>query len=166
MSKSTMSNLIIRSATLGDTAAVDALLQRSYPRLLKADYPPSVLVAALPAMTRAQPKLMTSGTYFLAERDGVVLGAGGWTANSRRAGWGDVRHVVTDDRALRQGVGRAIMDHTWNTARAAGLTHMECWATLTAVPFYEAMGLTVIEPMTVQLQGAIDFPAIRMQRAL
>lgn len=161
-----MPELTIRPATPADTAAVDALLQRSYPRLLKADYPPSVLVAAIPAMTRARPSLMASGTYYLAEEDGTVLGAGGFTVNRRRARWGDIRHVVTDDRHLRRGIGRALMAHTFAEARGAGLRALECWATLTAVPFYEAVGFEQVEPMVVQLQGAIDFPAMRMQRAL
>ncbi|MEM6276791.1 MAG: GNAT family N-acetyltransferase [Pseudomonadota bacterium] len=156
----------IRPATLADTAAVDALLQRTYPRLLKADYPPSVLVGAIPAMTRAQPKLMACGTYYLAEENGRVLGAGGWTPKARRRGWGDIRHVVTDDRELRRGIGRALMEHSFELARATGLSHMECWATLTAVPFYEAVGFRLIGPMTVLLQGAIEFPAMRMELAL
>lgn len=161
-----MGEITIRPATRADTGAVDALLQRTYPRLLKADYPPSVLVAALPAMTRAQPALMTSGTYYLAEKGGQVLGAGGWTRSRARPGWGDIRHVVTDDRALRRGVGRAILEHSFAAARGAGLEALECWATLTAVPFYTALGFREVGPMVVQLQGAIDFPAVRMERGL
>jgi hypothetical protein len=34
----------IRATTRRDIAAVDALLARAYPRLLKGDYPPSTLV--------------------------------------------------------------------------------------------------------------------------
>ncbi|WP_147125636.1 GNAT family N-acetyltransferase [Shimia ponticola] len=161
-----MGDFIIRAATPADTGHVDALLQRTYPRLLKADYPPSVLVAAIPAMTRARPQLMSCGTYYLAIENGQVLGAGGWTPDRKRAGWGDIRHVVTDDRHLRRGIGRAIMEHSFATARGAGLQHLECWATLTAEPFYASVAFQRIGPMTVQLQGAIDFPAIRMQRAL
>ncbi|MEL6914206.1 MAG: GNAT family N-acetyltransferase [Pseudomonadota bacterium] len=161
-----MAEFLIRTATPADTLAVDALLGRSYPRLLKADYPPSVLVAAIPAMARARPSLMASGTYYLALEDGAVLGAGGYTPNRRRAGWGDVRHVVTDDRHLRRGIGRALMEHTFARARSVGLGALECWATLTAVPFYEAVGFETVEPMVVQLQGAISFPAMRMQRRL
>ncbi|MCH2078804.1 MAG: GNAT family N-acetyltransferase [Rhodobacteraceae bacterium] len=157
----------IRPATPADTASVDALLQRTYPRLLKADYLPSVLVGAIPAMTRAQPALMSCGTYFLAEAtDGAIVGAGGWTRDRRRRTKGHVRHVVTDDRTLRLGVGRALMEHSFATAKAAGIKEMECWATLTAVRFYKAVGFREIGPMNVQLQGAIDFPAIRMERAL
>jgi len=33
-----------RATTKRDVAAVDVLLARAYPRLLKADYPPSTLV--------------------------------------------------------------------------------------------------------------------------
>lgn len=161
-----MGDFIIRAATPADTGHVDALLQRTYPRLLKADYPPSVLVAAIPAMTRARPQLMSCGTYYLAIENAQVLGAGGWTPDRKRAGWGDIRHVVTDDRHLRRGIGRAIMEHSFATARSAGLEHLECWATLTAEPFYASVGFQRIGPMTVQLQGAIDFPAIRMQRPL
>ncbi len=157
----------IRVAQPSDTAAVDALLQRSYPRLLKADYAPSVLVGAIPAMTRAQPALMACGTYFLAVRgDGSVIGAGGWTPDRTRKGQGHIRHVVTDDRVLRQGVGRAVMERSFETARASGCVHLECWATLTAVPFYSSVGFQEIGPMVVQLQGAIDFPAMRMERIL
>lgn len=46
--------LILRPATLDDLAAVDRLLADSYPRLLAADYAPSVLVTALPIISRAQ----------------------------------------------------------------------------------------------------------------
>ncbi|MEM1237118.1 MAG: GNAT family N-acetyltransferase [Pseudomonadota bacterium] len=158
--------LLIRPATPADTGGVDTLLQRSYPRLLKAEYAPSVLVAAIPAMTRAQPKLMASGTYYVAELAGEIVGAGGWTRDGKRRQRGHIRHVVTDDRQLRRGIGRALMERSFATARAAGIREMECWATLTAVPFYEAVGFRQLGSMVVQLQGAIDFPAIRMERGL
>ena len=57
----------IRPGTRADLARVDALLSRSYPRLLKRDYPPSVLVTALPLISRAQPALLDSGSYYVAE---------------------------------------------------------------------------------------------------
>ena len=80
--------MIIRPTTAADLAAVDALLARSYPKLLKADYPPSVLVTALPVIARAQPKLITCGTYYVVEEDGQILGAGGLDAGQGRDGSG------------------------------------------------------------------------------
>ncbi|WP_224825824.1 GNAT family N-acetyltransferase [Cognatishimia sp. MH4019] len=156
----------IRTATPGDLGAVDRLLRRSYPKLLKADYPPSTLVLALPGMIKARPSLMACGTYYVAEGDnGQLLGAGGWTRKGRETR-GDIRHVVTDPLALRQGIGRALMQHSFAVARANGLVTLECWATRTAVPFYKAVGFEVLGPMEVTLGTGVVFPAVRMERAL
>lgn len=157
----------VRPARPGDLAALDALFARAYPKLLKADYPPSVLVTALPLISRAQPALLSSGTFFVAEtRSGGIIGAGGWTPRAGLGGVGDIRHVVTDDRALRQGVARAVMETVFDTARAAGIGLLDCKATRTAVPFYMAMGFAPLGPIDVQLRPGIVFPAIQMQRRL
>ena len=157
----------LRAATPDDISAVDALLSRSYPKLLKADYPPSVMVTAVPLISRAQPRLLASGTYYVIETDeGDVVAAGGWTRSRKYPRRGDIRHVVTDDRCLRRGLGRAIMEHCFDTARDAGVAEMECWATFTAVPFYTSVGFQKIGPISVPLAGGISFPAVRMTRRL
>ena len=156
----------IRPTTIADLAVVDALLARSYPKLLKADYPPSVLVTVLPVIARAQPKLLRCGTYYVVEEDGQVLGAGGWTPDRTDPALGHIRHVATDDRALRRGVGRRLLNHCFDTARAAGVQRMECWATLTAERFYQAVGFQTVGPMDVTLEGGIRFPSLRMLRDL
>ncbi|QBF32908.1 GNAT family N-acetyltransferase [Thalassococcus sp. S3] len=157
----------VRPSTQADMAAVDALLARVYPKLLKADYPPSVLVTALPRISRAQPELMGCGTYYVAEtRDGRILGAGGWTSDRKVRGLGHIRHVVSDDRFLRRGVARAIIGHALDTARLAGMSAMECWSTRTAEPFYHAMGFETIGPIDVPLGDGISFPSLRMHRRL
>lgn len=53
---------------------------------------------ALPKISRAQPEMVTCGTYYVVEEDGVLLGAGGWTATAPGKGGltrgvGHVRHV-------------------------------------------------------------------------
>ena len=154
-----------------DIAAVDALLARAYPRLLKADYPPSVLVTALPRISRAQPGLVTCGSYYVVEEAGYIIGAGGWTRAVPGGGQmqpllGNVRHVVTDDRAVRRGVGRALMTHVFTMARASGITRLDCLSTRTAVPFYAAMGFVVQGPVTISLAPGIDFPAVAMSCVL
>lgn len=158
--------MLIRATTLDDLAAVDALLARSYPKLLKADYPPSILITALPLISRAQPKLLTCGTYYVVEGDGGLLGAGGWTPDAKVPTLGHIRHVVTDDRATRRGVGRALMRHCFDVARDAGVHRIECWATRTAVSFYKSVGFEEIGPMDVKLAAGISFPSIRMMRDL
>jgi len=96
----------------------------------------------------------------------VILGAGGWTPDTEVKTKGHIRHLVTDDRALRRGIGRALMQHSFDTARATGITQMECWATRTAVPFYTALGFADLGPIDVPLAGGIAFPSIRMARDL
>ncbi len=163
--------ITIRTANASDISAIDALLARAYPRLLKADYAPSVLVTALPLISRAQPGLIACGTYYVATDGDAIIGAGGWTARipgvdtsePRRA---NVRHVVTDDRRVRQGIGRTVLEHIFATARQAGMTWMHCTATLTAVPFYTTMGFTTLGLQTVTLAPGIAFQVVAMRRDL
>ena len=159
--------LTIRASTQADTGALDALYARSYPRLLKADYPPSVMVTALPLISRVQPVLVRSGTYFVAEEaTGAILGAGGWTARRGQSGVADIRHVVTDDRQVRRGIGRALLGRVFETAAAAGIRLLDCKSTRTAVPFYQALGFATLGPVEVEMRPGITFPAIQMQRRL
>ena len=159
--------LTIRPATWSDLAAVDRLLADSYSRLLAADYAPSVLVTALPIIARAQPELVTSGRYFLALKAGQVLGAGGWSmgapgGGAASTGAGHIRHVVTDWRHQRQGIGGALMGAVLADARNAGVAQMECLSTLTAERFYASLGFVAQARVTVPLRPGIDFPAVAM----
>lgn len=171
---SAFSTLIVRIASPADTAAVDALLARSYPILLKADYPPSVMVTAVPMIARARPELLASGTYFVAvDGEGTIVGAGGWTARGRSGDVtrhvGDVRHVVTDASVLRRGVGQAILARVIETARASGIHSLACLSTRTAVPFYRAQGFQNSGPLSevlIPLAPGIAFPAVPMSRGL
>jgi len=157
----------VRASTPADLAAVDALLAGSYPRLLKRDYPPSVLVTALPLISRAQPALLGSGTYYVAEdAQGEIIGAGGWSVDRQLRHRGHIRHVVADHRLQRRGIARRLVGHALRIASAAGLREMECWATLTAVRFYEAMGFAGEGPMEVPLAPGITFPCMRMRQRL
>ncbi|MEO0915549.1 MAG: GNAT family N-acetyltransferase [Pseudomonadota bacterium] len=161
---------LIRQATPSDFEAVDALLARSYPALLKGAYPPSVLVTAIPLIARAQPQLLASGTYYVVVEEDEIVGAGGWTraqpgrASGGRARVGHIRHVVTDHRHVRRGIGRHLMEHIFAATREAGLTRLECFATTMAVPFYTSVGFATIGPMTVSLRPGIDLPAVHMRR--
>lgn len=159
--------LRVRVARPGDLAVLDAMMARSYPKLLKADYPPSVLVTALPLISRAQPRLLASGSYYVCEAEGgEILGAGGWTPVPGTRDLGDVRHVATDDRHTRRGVARAILLHVFATAHAGGIRRLQCKATRTAVPFYRAMGFVEQGGLEIELRPGIHFPAIAMSRGL
>lgn len=164
--------LTVRRARASDLAEIDALLGRSYPSLLKDHYPPSVLVTAIPLLSRAQPRLLASGTYFVV-LDGTarVVGAGGWTPGNpmtgrKEAATGHIRHVVTDHRLVRQGIGRRLMAAVIDNARLAGMQRLECLSTHMAVPFYRACGFEKAGEISLELRPGIHFPAIRMHREL
>lgn len=161
----------IRATTKADIPAVDALLARSYPVLLKPDYPASVLVTALPLISRAQPGLVTCGTYFGVFVEGQLVSAGGWTrakpGGGDGTGWiGHIRHVVTDPARTRQGYGRALMAHIFAGAAQAGIAEMRCQATRTAVPFYRACGFVPLGEIEVPLRAGITFPAVAMKNVM
>ena len=164
--------LTLRRTSLADLAAVDALLARSYPRLLAADYPPSTMVLAVPLIARARPELLASGTYFLAEDpQGRVLAAGGWSrgaplGDAAGEGIGHVRHVATDPDAVRQRVGRALMARVIADALGAGMGWLDCLSTRTAVPFYAALGFRPLHLADIPLAPGIVFPAVRMMADL
>ena len=162
-------SLTLRLAQPDDLGAVDALLARSYPRLLKADYPPSIMVTLVPMIARARPELLASGRYFVvADTAGRVLGAGGYSLSSptargsMRPDLGHIRHVATDPDMTRQGIGRRLMQAIFSAAGAEGVQRFECLSTRTAVPFYASVGFRVVGPVGVPMTPALSFPAIQM----
>ena len=161
----------LRVATPRDRAAVSALLARSYPVLLAADYPPDTLAAALPHLTEVRAELLASGRYFVVDAGGVLLAAGGWSAErptdgGTTQGEGHVRHVVTDPAALRRGLARRIVARAIAEASEAGLSRLVSLSTRTAVPFYAKLGFVDATPGDIALAGGTVFPAVRMIRPI
>ncbi len=160
--------LTIRTATMDDLGALDDLFQRSYARLLAPDYPPSVLMTAVPVIGRAQPDLLKSGLFFVTETgEGDLVGAGGWSLQAPggrpgQRGVGHIRHVATDPEHTRAGIARGLLEHILLHAKASGMAQMHCQSTLTAVPFYQAMGFVAQGEVSVTLRGGIEFPAVFM----
>ncbi|MCG8356782.1 MAG: GNAT family N-acetyltransferase [Kiloniellales bacterium] len=162
----------VRVATPDDGPAVTALLEASYPTLMGPAYEKEVLEAALPSMTQANASLLSSGTYYLAERqDGGIVGAGGWTRE--RPGSGDVtpdlahiRHFATHPGWTGRGIGRAIYAQCEAAARQHDLRRFECFASLNAVPFYAALGFAALRQVEVPMALGLSFPAVLMARPI
>ena len=165
-------DLCLRTTNAGDLPAIDALLAASYPVLLKPDYPPSVLVTCLPLISRAQPNLLRSGTYYMVEdSDGRALAAGGWTHQAPQAGVGPrdvghIRHVVTHPDAVRRGLARKLMERSFAIARKSGIRWMMCQSTRTAEPFYASLGFQRRGEIEIMLRPGSGFPAVEMIRGL
>jgi GNAT superfamily N-acetyltransferase len=122
-----MRDYATRVAELADVESVDALLQRSYPELMGLAYEESVIVPVLKLLTRANPSLLASGRYYVAEsRSGLVVGCGGWSlerpgTNTVELDMAHIRHFATHPEWTQRGIGRAIFHLCETAARSAGL---------------------------------------------
>lgn len=135
-------------------------------------YAPPLLDAALPYITRANPILLASGTFFLAEDpNGNAVGCGGWTRE--RPGKGDVepelghiRHFATRPDHTGRGIGRSLYSACVRQAKSAGIIRLECYASLNAVGFYSALGFKKTEDMDVELSGQTKLPSVLMMQSI
>jgi GNAT superfamily N-acetyltransferase len=158
----------IRVAVAADSAAITAVLAASYTILLEGHYPAPVLAAALPLMTKANPALIASGTYYVAEvDDGRMATVGGWTWE--RPGSGDVikgiahlRHFGTHPAFTGRGIAGSLVRHCLQAAKSLGAARIQCESTVPAERFYERCGLRSIETIDVALAPGIALPSIRM----
>ncbi|MBN1238957.1 MAG: GNAT family N-acetyltransferase [Gammaproteobacteria bacterium] len=162
----------VRIAVPEDSAAVTALLQASYPVLMAAAYDEADLAPALDPMTKANERLLRSGTYYVAQAgNGTLLGCGGWTrerpgTSSVEPGVGHLRHFATHPGWARRGVGRAIYRRCEADARAAGIEEFECYASLNAQKFYAALGFDSVRSIVIDFPLGISLPAMLMRRPI
>ncbi|MET0605250.1 MAG: GNAT family N-acetyltransferase [Beijerinckiaceae bacterium] len=167
-----MNAISLRVTTTDDAASVSAVLAASYPALLASAYDPDVLGRALPLMTKANPKLLASGTYYLAEAvAGVAVGCGGWTrerpgSGEIENGLGHIRHFGVRPDWSGRGVGRTLLERCIREARAAGVAEFEAYSTLNGEPFYAALGFEPIGRFDVAMGPGASLPSVIMRRAL
>jgi N-acetylglutamate synthase-like GNAT family acetyltransferase len=158
----------VRRAFPEDAPLIDQLLERAYPTLMAPAYGQEVLAAALPSMTKANPELLKSGTYYVAQDSARIVGCGGWTFE--RPGTKEItpdiahlRHFATDPDALKKGIGRAIFRECAQAAAKAGAKMFKVYSSLNAEPFYKSLGLTRVEQIELQITPAASIPAVLME---
>jgi len=173
-----MKKFDIRVAAPSDEAGVSTLLKTSYTALMARDYSPEVLAVALPLICKANPALLGSSTYYVAENpDGEIVGCGGWTAqhpgppqnhghSEILEGLGHIRHFATHPTWTRQGIGRALVERCKADAKAKGISRLECYSSLSARNFYAALDFQACGPINIQLSDECVFPSVRMECGL
>ncbi|HKE96183.1 MAG TPA: GNAT family N-acetyltransferase [Povalibacter sp.] len=165
-------NFAARTATPADFAAVDSLLRTSYTVLLASAYEQAVLEPILPLIARANPTLLASGTYYVAEStDGSIVGCGGWTpqrpgTDISEPGIAHIRHFGTHPDWIRCGVGRAIYDQCEVDARNAGITLFMCNSSLNGEVFYSALGFERVRLIEAPLGNGIVMTGVEMRRRI
>ncbi|GJD63816.1 GNAT family N-acetyltransferase [Methylobacterium frigidaeris] len=152
-----------------DGDAVTAVLAASYPVLMAASYEADTLTWALPLMVRANPALLASGRFHLAEVPDGIVGVGGWTperpgTGEIEPGLGHVRHFAVHPAWIGRGVGRRVFAACRSQAQGGGVSAFECYASLNAEPFYRALGFREFGRREIPLGGgAVGFPAVLMR---
>ena len=162
------SDITVRVSTLDDRETVSSLLRASYPKLMQPAYDSKLLEQVLPRMTVAQPGLLQSGSYYVAETaNGAVVGCGGWTrerpgTSEIEAGVGHIRHFGVDPDWTRRGVGRALFGRCKSDAQDAGIVKFECYSSLNGEAFYSALGFHRVARIDVDMFDGLSFPSVRM----
>ncbi len=178
-----MVELRIRTATTADIPALDGLIAASVRGLQAGDYSSAQLDAALGSVFGVDRQLIADETYFIAERDGRLLGCGGWSR--RRTLFGADAVADRDDSVLtpgvdaariraffvhpdaaRQGVGAAILNACETAAADAGFTSLELGATLTGLPFYRRYGYEAVERRDAPLPGGDSLAIVAMRKVI
>ncbi len=160
----------LRVAGPADAEAVTAVLASAYPRLMAPDYDPAVLAAVLPAMTRANPGLLASGTYYVqVAPGGGIVACGGWTREEPgtgriEPGVAHVRHFGTHADWIRRGLGRAVFECCKQAAFAEGLRIFRCFSSLGAEPFYAALGFATLQRTHLSIGEGRKLPTVTMVR--
>jgi len=174
---------VLRTATTADVPALRELIARSARGLSTADYREAQVEGALQGAFGVDSQLLLDQTYFAVERDGVLVGCGGWSYRATLFG-GDARAGRSNDRLdpatqpakiraffvdpahARQGIGSLLLTRCEREAKAAGFSRVELMATLPGVKLYRARGY-VGRPMVhydVGLGESIEF--VPMQKSL
>lgn len=174
-------DLVLRLAKPADIPVLHDLIARSARGLSHGYYSAAETEAALRHVFGVDSTLISDGTYFVAEQDGIPLGCGGWSDRRTLYG-GDQRPMGNAERldpalepariraffvapeAARRGIGRRLLAACEEAARQAGFRSLELMATLPGVPFYRALGFVPVENVTDTLPDGVALRFVRMHR--
>jgi len=172
-----------RLATERDVPAIEALIPVSVRVLQAPYYSPAQMEAAIGSVFGVDRQLVRDGTYFVVEREGHVIGSGGWSRRASLCG-GDhgrgsedpevdpriaparIRAFYVHPAWARRGVGRCIMTACERAVAEAGFSAIVIMSTLAGEPLYASLGYGVSERCDVDIGGGLRLPVVRMSKAL
>jgi N-acetylglutamate synthase-like GNAT family acetyltransferase len=176
--------ITIRPATFDDIPELQKLITESVSLLSANYYTTKQIESGLHHVFGVDTQLITDGTYFIAESENRIVGAGGWSKRRTLYG-GDQRKSDEDDPLLdpareaarirafyihpqwsRRGVGTMILQTCEDAAREAGFKKLELAATLPGEPFYLARGYQKGEEIPIDTPDGQSLATFRMTREL
>lgn len=182
-----MSNLEavrIRLATIGDIPALRQLIDDSVRGLSVTHYSARQIESALQEVFGVDTQLILDETYFIAEVEAQIVGAGGWSKRTTLFG-GDGSKTGRVDSVLnpaneparirafyihpqwsRRGIGSMLLDACEEAARVGGFKTVELASTLPGVPFYLSRGYAKAEAISIPMDGGEELITYRMTSVL
>ncbi|MEK6279655.1 MAG: GNAT family N-acetyltransferase [Acidobacteriota bacterium] len=176
--------ITIRLAEVDDISELKKLITESVTHLSANYYTLKQINSGLLHVFGVDTQLIQDGTYFIAERENQIVGAGGWSkretlygGDQRKADQPDplldprteparIRAFYIHPRFSRQGVGTMILQACEDAARAAGFKRVELAATLPGEPFYSAHGYQKAEEIPIETPDGESLATFRMTRFL
>jgi len=168
----TYTRFLVRAARADDADTVSALLAASYTVLFSGAYSVEVLELALPLMTKSNPRLLSSGTFHVAENDsGKLFGCGGWSferpgSDGVADGMGHFRHFAVNPDWTRRGIGRGLLSRSIGQAKERGVRILECQSSLVAEAFYRSQGFMPVSEINAELAPGVVIPGILMRLSI
>jgi len=166
-----------------DVLALEALIPISVRGLQAGYYSQAQMEAALGPVFGVDRQLIRDGTYFVAERNGTIVGCGGWSR--RRSLYGGDGGRAGEDQLLdpkreparvraffvhpawaRRGIGRSIMAACEEAIVEAGFCAVEMVATLAGEPLYASFGYAVVERYDIPIAGGLSLPVVWMRKTI
>ncbi|WP_019832814.1 GNAT family N-acetyltransferase [Sphingomonas sp. PR090111-T3T-6A] len=174
---------IWRLAEPADVPVINALAARSIRALHIGSYEDAVIEEAVHHAYGVDWQLIRDRTYFIAEIDGAVAGAGGWSYRQTIAGAhgpdepaaalldpghdaARIRAFYIDPAYTRRGVGALLLWLSEAAAREAGFSKAELTSTVPAVPFYAAFGYRPVRPFDMALPNGSALRLELMDKSL
>ncbi len=174
---------IIRKATLSDRAAITQLIQDSARSLSREDYSEEQIEGAIATVFGVDTNLIIDGTYFVAERNGELIGCGGWSRRktlfggdqytTRDATYLDPRTEPAKIRAFfihpehaRKGIARAILAACESEARSCGFQSLELMSTLPGIKLYRACGYEGENRFELEVGDGVTIGLVPMKKEL
>jgi GNAT superfamily N-acetyltransferase len=165
-----MADWVVRLAGEADAEGVGRVLHSAYAGFDLPGQDRARLAEALAAIIAPPLHLLRSGRYFVAERDGALLGCGGWSHQpppslSGRDGVGHLRHFATHADWAGKGIGRSLHAASEDQALGEGVRRLDVVSTPGAEAFYRGLGFEPIGPIDVPIAG-FAMPAVYMSKRL
>jgi len=173
----------VRKATLADRDAITQLIAESARHLSRGEYSDRQIEAAIASVFGVDTDLIEDGTYFVADKDGTLIGCGGWSRRKtlfggdqfshRDAGYLDpasepakIRAFFVHPQHARKGVARAILSVCEREALEHGFRALELMATLPGIKLYEACGYVRKGFFDLELADGVKLELVPMRKTV